>query len=84
MTIDQRVKDIMGRKSELGEFSLDLYFDDLAQEHKQFVAKLSSVTDRNLNFHARCKSFDEALDIAESYLNGYACGIKMRKAYFGE
>lgn len=83
MTIDERVKDIMALKKDIGEFSMDLYYDDTAQEGKQYVAKLSSVVEKNLNFHARCKSFEEALDLVESYLRGYNCGLTMRKEYFG-
>ena len=83
MTIDQRVKDIMARKKDIGEFSMDLYFDDLKPEGQQYVAKLSSITDPNFSLHARGKSFDEAIDIAESYIDGYACGLKMRKEAFG-
>lgn len=78
MEIEEQIKEIMSRKDSLGEFSVDLYYDDLAQQGEQYVAKL------RINFlgdevsglyavahHARCGSFGEALDDIGVYLHAF-------------
>ncbi len=58
-SIDQKVKAIMGLKSQIGEFSVDLYYNDCDRENP-YTAKMHSALDEDLSYHARAKSFNEA------------------------
>lgn len=67
-SIDQKVKAIMGLKPQIGEFSVDLYYNDCDRE-KPYTAKMHSVLDKDLSYHARAKSFNEALDMLLDYIH---------------
>lgn len=67
-SIDQKVKAIMGLKPQIGEFSVDLYYNDWDRE-KPYTAKMHSVLDKDLSYHARAKSFNEALDMLVDYIH---------------
>lgn len=66
-SIDQKVKAIMGLKPQIGEFSVDLYYNDCDRE-KPYTARMHSALDKNLNYHARAKSFNDALDMLVDYI----------------
>ena len=66
-SLDERVKDIMSLKERIGEFSLDLYYNDFDKE-MPYVAKVHSAAFKEVSFHARSKSFDACLDIVEEKL----------------
>ncbi len=66
-TIDQRIKEIMSQKQVIGEFSLDLYYND-CDDLNPYTAKVHSVINPNIDFHARAICFDAALDQVEDYL----------------
>lgn len=65
--IDRRIKRIMALKEKVGEFSLDLYYNDL-DDINPYVAKLSGPKFSTCGLHYRAKSFLEALDDAELFL----------------
>lgn len=65
--IDRRIKRIMALKERVGEFSLDLYYNNL-DDINPYVAKLSGPKFNELGLHYRAKSFLEALDDAERFL----------------
>lgn len=67
-SIDQKLKTIMGLKSQIGEFSVDLYYNDCDKE-KPYTAKIHSIIDESLCFHAREKCFDKALDILVNHIH---------------
>lgn len=67
-SIDQKVKAIMGLKPQIGEFSVDLYYNDCDRE-KPYTAKMHSALDKDLSYHARAKSFSEALDMLVDYIH---------------
>ena len=67
-SIDQKVKAIMGLKPQIGEFSVDLYYNDCNRE-KPYTAKMHSVLNENLEYHARAKNFNEALDMLLDYIH---------------
>ena len=62
--IDTRIKRIMALKEKVGEFSLDLYYNDL-DDINPYVAKLSGPKFNKAGLHYRAKSF---LDDAERFL----------------
>ena len=57
VNINKTVKGIMKLKKHVGEFSLDLYYDDLSAE-TPYVAKIHR---GDFAYHGRGKSFEEAL-----------------------
>ena len=67
-SIDEQVKDIMQLKDKYGEFSLDLYYNDCTDEEHAFTAKIHSALYETIEFHARCASFNEALDEVRNYI----------------
>lgn len=67
-SIDQKVKAIMGLKPQIGEFSVDLYYNDCDRE-KPYTARMHSALDEDLSYHARAKSFNEALDMLVDYIH---------------
>lgn len=67
-SIDQKVKAIMGMKDQIGEFSVDLYYNDYDRENP-YTAKIHSVLNENLDYHARAKSFDKALDMLVNFIH---------------
>lgn len=67
-SIDQKIKAIMGLKPQIGEFSVDLYYNDCDRE-KPYTAKMHSVLDKGLSYHARAKSFSEALNMLIDYIH---------------
>ena len=75
--IDERVKTIMGLKKVVGEFSLDLYYNDLSHD-TPYVAKLHSAMDKSLDYHARAESFDNALTEIEFFMQGWIYGIRRK------
>lgn len=66
-SIDQKLKAIMDLKPLVGEFSVDLYYNNWDNENP-YTAKLHSVLYRDFCFHARAKGFDEALEMILDYL----------------
>ncbi len=68
--IDRRMRRIAKMKAEAGEFSLDLYFDDLAQPQKAYVALLIyGYGSHGLKKkHFRASSFRRALNAAERFI----------------
>ena len=66
-SIDDRVAEIMYEKDLIGEFSLDLYYNDCDDENP-YTARIHSAIDAVPEFHARAKSFSDALDSVEEYI----------------
>lgn len=60
----------MKMKAKVGEFSLDLYFNDFAKPQEAYVALLVQNYDRAAlkKVHFRAPSFRKALNRAEKYL----------------
>lgn len=65
--INETMKQIMGYKEKLGEFSLDLYYDDVSQK-VPYVAKLHSADYSAFQHHERADCFDTALARTDIYL----------------
>lgn len=83
-SIDQKVKAIMGLKSQIGEFSVDLYYNDWDRENP-YTAKMHSVLNEDLSYHARAKSFNEALDMLVDYIHEKLQNLKdMQKKRLSE
>lgn len=68
--IDRRMRRIAKIKVKAGEFSLDLYFNDIARPQEAYVALLvyGYGTHRLKKEHFRASSFRKALNAAEDYL----------------
>ncbi len=66
-SIDEALKNIMSLKKQIGEFSVDLYYNNFDKENP-YTAKLHSVIDKNLNYHARAKSFSDAINDIRSFI----------------
>ena len=77
-SIDERVKEIMLLKDDVGEFSLDLYYDDGRQNTTPYVAKIHNL-DGNRMFHARAADFQTALDQIDNFLFDYIRTIRMNE-----
>lgn len=67
-SIDEQVKEIMQLKDKYCEFSLDLYYNDLADDAHAFTAKIHSALYDTIKFYARCASFNEALEKVRNYI----------------
>lgn len=65
--INETMKQIMGYKEKLGEFSLDLYYDDVSQK-VPYVAKLHSADYSAFQHHERADCFDTALARTDIFL----------------
>lgn len=55
-TIEQMIAVIMAMKNLLGEFSVDMYYNDLAEPNERYVVKLS-VSAPNLHFPPKRRIF---------------------------
>lgn len=61
--VEKKLAELMKRKKEIGEFSVDLYYDDLSGN---FVARMSMYGKNAIIYHARRSNFSDAIDnIAE-------------------
>lgn len=69
--VDRELKDIMRLKDAIGEFSVDLYYNDCVDEDKAYTAKVHSALDENINFHAREGRFLDALKKVREYLESF-------------
>lgn len=67
LDINETMKQIMGYKEKLGEFSLDLYYDDVSQK-VPYVAKLHSADYSAFQHHERADCFDTALARTDIFL----------------
>lgn len=56
ITIEQMIAVIMAMKNLLGEFSVDMYYNDLAESNERYVVKLS-VSAPNPNFPNNAEYF---------------------------
>lgn len=65
--IEAKLAHIMGMKKLIGEFSVDLYYNDLADASHAYVAKVHDPFNR-LSYHARAMNFEYALDSVYTYL----------------
>ena len=65
--IRQRLAAIMAKKKELYEFSVDLYYNDLAPWEHRCVARFKDY--QGCVHHERCKDFDTALEMMEIYID---------------
>ena len=66
ITIEQMIAVIMTMKKLLGEFSVDMYYNDLAEPNERYVVKLkvpdpAPDSSRTAEYF-RCSSFKEGLD----------------------
>ena len=69
LDINETMKEIMGYKEQLGEFSLDLYYNDVeAHRGTPFTAKLHSVVNKKFQHYEREDSFDIALAKTDLFL----------------
>lgn len=61
VTIEQMIALIMCFKKDLGEFSVDMYYDDLPSDcNKRYVVKFKPLGDKPT--HYRCGNFSEGLN----------------------
>lgn len=67
LDINETMKQIMGYKEKLGEFSLDLYYDDVSQK-VPYVAKLHSADYSAFKHYERADCFDTALARTDIFL----------------
>ncbi len=65
--VEVRLKQIMELKQKLGEFSVDLYYNDCDHENP-YTAKISSAINALPEYHGRGRNFSEALDFVEDFL----------------
>ena len=65
--IDRKIKAIMSLKDRVGDFSLDLYYNDLNNE-LPYTARLRGTGFPPLGLHFRKKNFMSALICVEQYL----------------
>lgn len=67
VTIEQMIAFIMSMKKTVGEFSVDMYYDDVTNDdNKKYVVKLHGVDVPTAHF--RCKNFKEGLNSLFRYL----------------
>ena len=69
--VDRELKDIMKLKEKVGEFSVDLYYNDVVEECSAYTAKVHSALYDDMNFHAREGRFMDALGKVREYLEEY-------------
>ena len=82
MNIDDKVKRIMSMKDTIGEFSLDLYYNDLA-EAQPYTAKAHSVINQDFVIHARSNCFNGALEeIEHKLLEIQSLGLQIKEDKF--
>lgn len=69
--IDRKMRHIAKMKDKAGEFSLDLYYNDLARPQEAYVALLVMGYDQYSvrKIHFRASNFRKALNLAERYLD---------------
>ena len=67
-TIETKLARIMEMQKDVGEFSVDLYYNRLAPKEERCVARYHEVLSRKV-YHARCKNFSEALDRMHEYVS---------------
>lgn len=63
VTIEQMIAFIMSMKNLFGEFSVDMYYDDVASnDNEKYVVKLHRLDECRVNpVYFRCKDFEEGL-----------------------
>lgn len=69
--IDRELKDIMKLKDTIGEFSVDLYYNDCVEDGKAYTAKVHSAINEKMNCYAREGSFLDALYKVREYLESF-------------
>jgi hypothetical protein len=61
VTIEQMIAFIMSMKNLIGEFSVDMYYDDVtSDDNEKYVVKLHGVNEPAIYF--RCKDLKEGLN----------------------
>jgi hypothetical protein len=61
VTIEQMIAFIMSMKNLIGEFSVDMYYDDVtSDDNEKYVVKLHGINEPAIHF--RCKDFKEGLN----------------------
>lgn len=65
--IEEKLKSIMEWKDQIGEFSVNLFYNDKDKENP-FTARLHSSHDKNLCYDASAKSFNVALTMVNDYI----------------
>lgn len=68
--VEKKLAELMSRKTEEGEFSVDLYYNDGADAETCYVAKFALYGRKNkITHHARCASFSEAIDCISDFID---------------
>ena len=65
--IEEKLKSIMEWKDQIGEFSVNLFYNDKDKENP-FTARLHSSHEKNLCYDASAKSFNIALTMVNDYI----------------
>jgi len=72
--VEKKLAELMARKKDVGEFSIDLYHNDCCGDETCYVAKLTMycVKDNGDNaiYRARYGNFIDALDDISKYIDG--------------
>ena len=66
-TIETKMARIMDMQKQIGDFSVDLYYNRLAPREERCVARYREILSTKV-YHARCKNFTEALNRIQEYI----------------
>lgn len=69
--VEKKLAELMARKSDIGEFSIDLYYNDGCGKETCYVAKLTTY-ENGYEYHARYGNFIDALDTISEYIDSIA------------
>lgn len=68
--IEKKLAALTARKKDIGEFSIDLYFNDCCGKETCYVAKLTMYGNtESSSHHARCANFSDAIDAISKYID---------------
>lgn len=67
--VEKKLAELMARKSDIGEFSIDLYYNDGCGEETCYVAKLTMYGRNGIVYHARCANFCDAIDNVSNHID---------------
>lgn len=75
-TVENLLSSLMAKKEGFGEFSADLYYNDLGRKDERYVVKINhpevnkeSKRMRNVAYHFRCGNFVDALKRAHEMVD---------------
>lgn len=70
--VEKKLAELMEKKSEIGEFSVDLFYNDGCGKETCYVAKLTMYSRNGIRYHARCANFCDAIDNVSNHIDKIA------------